>query len=125
MKEFFTAAKAVVEDEKEEFVSFKLDGRELHAYPPTEGQLVFLFSAMGRGQSKTQRFASIVNIMMASLRADDQDYLEERLLSRDPKKRIGPDEVEKIFEHLAEEWFGRPTQPSSDSVSSEPNDGQK
>jgi hypothetical protein len=82
-----------------------LDGRTMRAYMPHEGQLVFLLTSMGRGQSKEQRLAGILNIMFESLREDDKDYLEGRLLVRDPKKRVPMKQIEAIFEHLVEEWF--------------------
>lgn len=106
------------------YVPFKVDGRELHAYMPNDGQLAFLLASMGRGQTQDGRFASIINVMLASLRDDDADYLESRLLTKDPKKRLPIQQVEAIFEHLVEEWFARPTQASSGSASSPPTDGQ-
>jgi len=121
VKEFVTAV-AEVEQEtdgtpvEEQFVAFKVDGHELHAYPPTDGQLAFMLAALGRGQTQDQRFAAIINIMLSSLRNEDADYLESRLLSRDPKVRLPIKQVEAIFEHLTEEWFARPTQPASDSA---------
>ena len=104
-------------DAEEGVVEFKLDDRVLKAYPPTEGQLTFMLAALGRGQSSDQRFAAIVNIMMSSLRSEDQDYFEGRLLDRNPKRRLPIKQVEAIFEYLTEEWFARPTQSPSDSAS--------
>lgn len=123
MKEFITAVEeAIAETEgtpaDEQFVEFKLDNRVLRAYPPNEGQLVFMLAALGRGQTADQRFAAIVNIMMSSLRDDDADYMEDRLLSRDPAKRLPVKQLEQIFEYLSEEWFARPTQQPSDSAKS-------
>lgn len=129
MKEFTTAfEEALQEDEgtpvEEQYIEFKLDGREMRAYPPTDGQLAFMLAALGRGQTNDQRFAGIINILMESLRDDDKDYLEARLLTRDPKRRLPMEKIEQIFEYLIEEWFGRPTQPSSGSTESQPHDGQ-
>lgn len=148
MKEFTTAVEQVVaEDEREtkilalieggktreeaeqslgpeDFVEFKVDGRVMRAYMPTDGQLTFLLAAVGRGQSKESRFAAILNIMFESLREDDKDYLEGRLLSRDPAKRIPMSTVEGIFEHITEEWFARPTKQPSGSADSPQTDGQ-
>jgi hypothetical protein len=129
VKEFITAVEeVVVEDEgekvEEQFVPFMVDGRELHAYPPTDGQLAFMLAALGRGQTADQRFAAIINIMLSSLRDEDQVYLEGRLLTRDPKQRLKIQQVEQIFEYLTEEWFARPTQPPSDSAPSPQSDGQ-
>lgn len=129
MREFTTAFEEInAEDEgtpvEEQYVPFKVDGRELHAYPPTDGQLAFMLAALGRGQTNETRFAAIINIMLASLRDEDADYLESRLLTRDPAKRLPMKQIEAIFEHLTEEWFARPTQPPSDSAGSPQNDGQ-
>lgn len=129
MKEFVTAVEeSIQEDEgtpvEEQYVEFKLDDRVMRAYQPTDGQLTFMLAAMGRGQTSDQRFAAIINIMMESLREEDQDYLESRLLTRDPAKRLPVKQIEAIFEYLTEEWFGRPTQPPSDSAPSPQSDGQ-
>lgn len=128
MKEFITAfAEAVSEASgtpaDEQYVAFKVDGRELHAYPPTEGQIAFMLAALGRGQSADQRFGAIINIMLSSMRGEDADYLEERLLTRDPKMKLPIEQVEAIFEYLSGEWFARPTQQPSDSAGSPPSTG--
>jgi hypothetical protein len=99
------------EAEVEQYTEFKVDGRVLRAYQPTDGQLTFMLAALGRGQTNDQRFAAIINIMLASLRDEDADYLEQRLLARNPKERLPVTQIEAIFEHLTEEWFARPTQP--------------
>lgn len=103
-------AEAETADEEEKFVEFKLDDRVLRAYQPHEGQLTFMLAGLGRGQTNDKRFATILNIMMESLRPDDQDYLESRLLTRDKKQRLSIKKVEEIFEYLVEEWFANPTQ---------------
>lgn len=126
MKEFVSAVEDLEneDDDEESFIEFKLDGRVMRAYHPNEGQLIFMMAAMGRGQSQDQRFASIMNIMLSSLRDADADYLEGRMLSRG-KDRLPTKKIEEIFEHLSEEWFARPTQPPSGSASSPPKGGQK
>lgn len=128
MKEFTTSFEEVAAEDagtpvEEQAVEFKLDGRVMHAYQPLDGQLAFMLASLGRGQSNDQRFAAIINIMLSCLRDDDRDYLEGRLLTRDPKGRLPIAQVEAIFEHLVEEWFGRPTQPPSDSAPSLPSAG--
>lgn len=148
MKEFITAVEEVLtEDENEAkikalmdagktreeaeaevegFVPFKVDGRELHAFQPTEGQLIFMLASLGRGQTQDQRFASIINIMLSTLRDEDAEYLEARLLERNPRKRLPSAKVEEIFEYLVEQWFGgKVTVPSSDSAKSQQTDGLK
>lgn len=93
-------------------VVFSIDGREMHAFPPHEGQLAFMMASLGRGQTKDQRFAAILNILFESLREEDKDYLESRLLTGDAKKRLSMKTLEGVFEHLTEQWF-RPSVPSS------------
>jgi hypothetical protein len=129
LKEFITAVEEVLNEDagtpvEEKYVEFKLDDRVMRSYPPNDGQLAFMLAAMGRGQSADGRFAAIINIMLECLRDEDRDYMEGRLLSRDPKKRLPVKQIESIFEYLTEEWFGRPTQPSSDSAPSPQSDGQ-
>ena len=131
MKEFISAVEEVLTEEEtgkpaeEQYVEFKIDGRVLHSYPPTEGQLAFMLASLGRGQTNDRRLAAIINIVLSSLRGEDTDYFEQRLLTRDPVQRIGLDMIEQVFEFLIEEWFARPTQPSSDSTPSPTPDTQK
>ena len=126
MKEFVSAFEETVaegEEGAEQPIEFKVDGRVLKAYKPNEGQLIFLMAALGRGQQQADRFASIINIMMAALRDEDKDYLESRLLERDNKKRLRPEIIEQVFEYLMGEWFATPTQEPSDSANSEQTAG--
>lgn len=109
-----TEAEDEVDDDKP--IEFKVDGRVMHAYRPTDGQLAFMLAALGRGQTSDSRFAAILNIMFEALSPEDKDYLEARMLTRDPKKRIPMQKIEEIFEHLTEEWFARPTQSQSGSA---------
>jgi hypothetical protein len=105
-----TQEEAEAEVDAKDFTPFKIDGHELHAFKPTEGQLIFMLASLGRGQTKDQRFAAIINVMLASLRSDDKDWLETRLLESDPKQMIHPKVIEQVFEYLTEEWFANPTQ---------------
>ena len=121
VKEFLTA---VDEDEKdiddEESIEFKLDGRTMKAYTPTSGQLVLLNASLrGRGQTDDQRFGTILNFLFDCMEEGDKDYLESRLMDRDRKRRLKLKQLEEIFEYLMGEWFGRPTQPPSDSASTQ------
>lgn len=126
MKEFTSAYEEVEAEDngttEEQYVEFKVDGRVLHAYQPNDGQLAFMLAALGRGQSQDQRFAAIINIMLACLRDEDRDYLESRLLTRG-KDRLPIRQVEEIFEFLTEEWFARPTKQPSDSAPLPQTDG--
>lgn len=86
-------------------VEFKIGTRVLKAYKPNETQLIFLLASLGRGQSKTSRMASIVNVMLESLDGDDKDWFEERLLTSDQSMRIHPKTIEGVFEYLTSAWF--------------------
>lgn len=140
MKEFITAVEDVIaEDEREQkilalieggktradaeaevsgerYIEFKLDGRVMRAWAPTDGQLTFMLAALGRGQTQDQRFAAIINIMMECLRDEDKDYFESRLLTRDVKRRLSMKQIEAIFEFLTEEWFREDVPGGSTSV---------
>lgn len=104
-------AEAIVRKEAEneidgqEYVEFSLDGRIIKAFKPNESQLAFMLASLGRGQTKEGRFAAILNIMFESLEEDDKDYLEGRMLSGHPSRRVPMKTVEGIFEYLMEEWF--------------------
>lgn len=105
-----TRAEAEAETAEDPYIEFKLDGRVCKAYTPTPGQLAFLLANMGRGQTKDGRFASIMNVMLESLDEDDQEFVENRLLTRRRGKMMDLKVLEGIFEHLVEEWFATPTQ---------------
>lgn len=113
-----TREEAEDEVDNDRFIEFSLDGRVMRAYPPNDGQLAFMLAALGRGQTSDQRFAAILNIMFESLRADDKDHLEARLLSRDPAKRLSIKRIEEIFEYLTSEWFRKDVPGSGASVPS-------
>lgn len=107
MKEFTSAVDEALAEEAEEevYVPFRLDGRDYKAYRPNDTQLVFLVAAMGRGQTNESRFSSIVAIMLESLRGDDKDMFESRMITSDKTKKVPLKVVEGIFEYLTEEWF--------------------
>lgn len=94
------------------YTEFMLDDRLIKAYTPTPAQLAFLLASMGRGQTKDRKFAGVMNVIMQSLDEDDQEHLENRLLSRKRGERLELEDLEKIFEYLVEEWFATPTQGS-------------
>lgn len=132
MKKFVTAVEDIESDEdRGPAIEYELDERNeknknpMRAYRPHEGQLTFMLAALGRGQTDDQRYAAIVNIMMASHRGEDKDYLESRLLENDPRRRLRLKQLEEIFEYLISEWFADPTQEQSGSAESESSDSQK
>lgn len=130
MKKFVTALEETMENETPKTedevrgtpITYDLDGRVMKAYKPHEGQLTFMMAGLGRGQTDDQRYATIVNIIMAAHTGADEDHLQSRLIENDPKKRLRLPQLEQIFEYLIEEWFADPTRESSDSADSEQTD---
>ena len=112
-----TREEAEVEVDRGVPVEFKIGDRVLKAYKPNETQLIFLLASLGRGQSKTSRMASIVNVMLESLDGDDKDWFEERLLSSSPTMRIAPKTIEGVFEYLTAEWFRSDVSGDGEAVS--------
>ena len=123
MKEFISAVNDSLDVSDEDFVEFKVDDRVLRSYTPHAGQLTFMLAALGRGQSNDAKFASIINLVMSTLQEEDADYLEGRLLERNPRNRLSVETVEQVVEYLVEEWFATPTKSPSDSVPSPPTGG--
>lgn len=96
---------AEAEVDGESYVEFEIDGRVLRSYKPHDGQMIFMLASMGKGQQAAGRFAAIVNVMLESLRGDDNDYLTGRLLTSRREDRLPPKKIEEIFAFLVEEWF--------------------
>jgi len=124
VREFTTAAEKSDETTSEdEPIVFTIDGREMRAYRPTEGQFALLMMAMGRHASQTDQFAGVVDLFFNILDEPSQAYFSSRMASREdliPLKTI----IE-ILEFLTEEWGGRPFQRPSASTSSRRNGGRK
>lgn len=97
-------------DESQPFIEFLHDGRRMKAYQPHSGQLTFMMATLSRGQTDNERFSSILTLMFQTFAREDRDYLESRIVSNDPAKKMEVAEIEEIFEMLMEEWFGIPTQ---------------
>ena len=104
-----TREEAELEVDSVDYTEFKLDKRVMRAYKPNSTTLAFMLATLGRGQTKDQRFGAIMNIMFESLRDEDKDHLESRMLTRGPNQ-IKMEQIEEIFEYLIEEWFATPTQ---------------
>jgi hypothetical protein len=106
MKEFTTAVAEVTEDQEAPMV-FKIDGQELRAYKPTEGQLAMLMAQLGRHTSETTKVAGIIDFFTSVMDEKSHQYVVTRLLSRDDPMELK--QVEEVMEWMVEEWSGRPT----------------
>lgn len=121
MREFTTAAKAV--EDPTGAVKFILDGRELTAYPPTDGQLAIFMASMGRHTGDNTKVAGAIDFFLEVLDDDSHAYMAERMLDR--RRPFDLDLVIEIMRYLVEEWSGRPTQPLSVSTQSQESGGQR
>ena len=124
MREFVTAAEKAEEDDSgEEPIVFLVDGHEMRAYKPTEGQFALLMMAMGRHASTNDQFAGVVDFFFNVLDEDSQRYFSARMMSRE--EMIPLQKIVDIMEYLTEEWGGRPFRSPSASTSSRRNGGRK
>jgi hypothetical protein len=123
VREFVTAAEKVEETGDEADLIFKIDGQEVRAYKPTEGQFALLMMAMGRHASNTDQFGGIVEFFINMLDAPSQQYVLERMMVRD--RTIPLEHIVEILEWMIEEWGGRPFRSPSVSTSSRRNGGRK
>lgn len=111
MREFTTAAKAVVEEDEgaSKWIEFKVDGKVLRAVKkPSDGQVAFLMAATSSKKSGSDRVAGLLNFFDSALDDDSQVYISEKML--DPNDEFGIEEIQSILEYLMGEWSGRPTQ---------------
>lgn len=125
MREFVTAAEKSeeIEDGGDEPIVFMLDGHEMRAYKPTQGQFALLMMAMGRHASMTDQFAGVVDFFFNVLDEQSQAYVSSRMMSREDL--IPLEKIVEIMEFLTEEWGGRPFQNQSASTPSRRNGGRK
>ena len=123
MREFVTAVEASEETEDEPGLIFAIDGQEMRAYKPTEGQFALLMMAMGRHASTQDQFAGIIDFFIQVLDEDSERYVVNRMMSR--TEIIPLEKITEILEWMIEEWGGRPFQKPSDSTSSRRNGGRK
>jgi hypothetical protein len=122
MREFITAVEES-ESEEEPALVFKVDGRELRAFKPTEGQFALLMMAMGRHVAQTEQFAGVIDFFIQVLDAPSQQYVIDRMMSR--TEIIPMSQIVEIMEWMIEEWGGRPFPSPSASTSSPPRSGRK
>ena len=125
MREFVTAVEDAVDQEENEEpgLVFSIDGEEMRAYKPTEGQFALLMMAMGRHASSQDSFAGIIDFFISVLDEDSERYVISRMQSR--SNIIPLEKITEILEWMIEEWGGRPFQKRSASTSSPPKGGRK
>lgn len=125
MREFVTAAEKAEEAEGDvvEPLVFTVDGEELRAYQPSEGQFALLMMAMGRYTTQTDQFAGIMEFFIQVLDAESERYVLNRMMRRETT--IPMETIADILTWMVEEWGGRPFQSPSASTSSRRNGGRR
>lgn len=122
MREFVTAAEKAEETEEADLI-FTLDGQELRAYRPTEGQFALLMMAMGRHTAQSEQISGVIEFFITVLSPASQKYVMDRMASRD--NAISSTTIVEIMEWFVEEWGGRPFPSQSASTSSHRKGGKK
>ena len=123
MREFVTAAQKSEETEDEPSFIFSIDGHELRAFQPTEGQFALLMMVMGRHASNVDQFAGVIDFFIQVLDEPSQRYVIDRMMSR--VDVIPMETIVAVLEAMIEEWGGRPFQKASGSTPSRGKGGKK
>jgi hypothetical protein len=124
VREFVTAAeKAETDEGGPEPLVFTLDGEELRAYQPSEGQFALLMMAMGRHTTQTDQFSGILEFFVQVLDRDSEQLVLNRMMRRETT--IPMETIADILTWMIEEWGGRPFQKPSASTSSRRTGGRK
>jgi hypothetical protein len=124
LREFKTAgarSKPVIEDA--EPITFKVDGDEFTAYPPTAGQMAMMLAAQAESRDVPENVAGVIDFFDGLLDEDGRDTFRRRLLDRDDPFDF--DMVNEIMEGLMEEWSARPTKSPSVSATSQRSAGSR
>jgi hypothetical protein len=123
MREFVTSIEDAFETEPDEGNALNLDGRELHYFKPTDGQVAVYLASTGRHSSTDDKVAAVVNFFLGMFEEGDAAYLSDRLLDRtDP---FGTPKIAEIVNVMIEDWSGRPTKPPTGSSGSRRTGGRK
>jgi hypothetical protein len=125
LREFTTAARQTAPSaiEGAEPITFKVDGEEFTAYPPTAGQLALVTAAQSEYTPAVERVKALIDFLDGLLDEHGRERFRERLLDRDDPFDF--DTVEGVIEWAMEEWSARPTQSPSGSTPSQRRTGPR
>jgi hypothetical protein len=122
MREFVTAVKELEKgEEPDKGYSFKVDGKELKFFKPTESQFAIYVAQTGRHSSIPDKIAGVIDFFINVMDRPSHEHLVARLMDREDP--FGLDQVEEIIQWMIEEWSGNPTEQSSDSTPSRQSTG--
>lgn len=124
MREFKTAGRRVQPAiEGAEPITFKIDGDEFTAYPPSAGQMAIMLASQADSRDVTENVAGVIDFLDGLLDDDAKEVFRRRLLDRDDPFDF--DMVNEIMEGLMEEWSARPTKSPSVSATSQRSAGSR
>lgn len=124
MREFSTAIHESEKDpDEEEPLVFTIDGQELRAYKPTEGQFAMLVMVMGRHVTDLDQAGGVIDFFVSMLDEPSTRYVTNRLLTR--KNPMPVETIVDVLSWMIEEWGGRPFSGPSGSTPSRRNGGRK
>lgn len=117
MREYVTAVQEAAQDEADvKGYPFKVDGKVLTCFKPSESQFAIFVAQTGRHSSTMDKIAGVIDFFVNVLDRPSHEYLVGRLMDREDP--FGLDDVENIIQGMIEDWSGNPTEPSSDSTES-------
>jgi uncharacterized protein YneF (UPF0154 family) len=105
-KEFTTAAEEKVEGGLAQ-ITFKIDGHELTAHPPRDGQVAMMMAQMGRHSTNNDKVSGMIDFFVNLFDPADEQYLVNRLWDREDD--FGIEQISDVMTWLMEEWSKRPT----------------
>lgn len=114
MKEFTTAVRSEEDAEDDVSLSFLHDGREVHFYEPSAGQLAIM-STLSSNSKDREGIRTLISFFFSVMDEETRDYFYDRLMDRNDSFDIDTDGgVLDLFEYMMEEWSGKATKQPSD-----------
>lgn len=114
MKEFTTAVRSEEDAEDDVSLSFLHDGREVHFYEPSPGQLAIM-STLSSNSKDREGIRTLISFFFSVMDEETRDYFYDRLMDRNDSFDIDADGgVLDLFEYMMEEWSGKATKQPSD-----------
>jgi hypothetical protein len=110
MREFTTSAKtakASGDGKKLPDVPFKLDDVAMVCRAPKDAQLAYLMAAASSNRSEADQVAAVLDFFEQTLDPPSLLVFRKRLLNTDDDFDFT--DAMAIFQHVCEEWSGRPT----------------
>ena len=104
---------------------FIFDGRKVHFRKPSEGEAILISLATGRHIAPLDRLGAVIDLMLNVIDPRDKSFILDAIYESriGTKTLFGPNDDDGLIADMMEQWSGRPTEPSSPSSASPPQDG--